>query len=305
MFNKKVLRILFVIFFFYLLTTVAFSQYSNIIDSFGDHKLPGWYSGGNLTMKYSHSTDNLENGYAEIFSNTSNVTPKSYVGLIRKDVKIQFAQDNILSLMLQGTGNDASATFQILFDKNNDSKYDESTDARFESKPISMNFSGWKEIHININEEEFKVVSKSKTDDFSLLENEAIGVQLSFTTGSDFPTSKFSSGIALVAERPNKEVKQDISSSDANSTESYFSLKNYPNPFNPETNISYVLKSATNVKITVYDRLGREVGILFDGQQTEGEHSIVFNGANLTSGIYFYRIKTSEKTEVRKMVLAK
>ena len=65
------------------------------------------------------------------------------------------------------------------------------------------------------------------------------------------------------------------------------------------------LKNPSSVKITVYDRLGREVTVLLDASLSEGEHSVVFNASALPSGIYFYRIKTSEKTEVRKMVLAK
>jgi hypothetical protein len=256
-------------------------------------------------MKYSHENDNLENGYAEILATDAVTGANSFVGLIRKEQKIQVTEDNILTLMLQGVSLDMNATVQILFDRNNDGRYDENFDTRLESKPISLNFSGWKEIHININENEFKVISKLAGEDFSILENEAMGIQISYQTGKDFKTAKIETGIALISERPNKEVKQETANSQDNSTESYFNLKNYPNPFNPETNISYVLKNSTYVKITIYDRLGREVSVLVDGQQNEGEHSIKFNASNLPSGIYFYRLKTTEKTEVKKMVLAK
>jgi len=286
--------------------SISFSQTNNIIDSFGDHKLPGWYWGGSISLKYSLESDNVENGYGIISSNGSRIDPNSYVGLIRKETKIQITEDNILSVMLQGTNSDISATVQILFDKNNDGKYDESQDARLESKPISLNFSGWKEIHLNINESEFKVISRNNADDFSLLENDAIGFQIAYQTGKQFQsTTKFETGIALIAERPNKETKQEIAQIQDKSGESFFGLKNYPNPFNPETVISYTLKSATHVRITVYDRLGREVTNLADENQNEGEHQIKFDASNLPSGIYFYRIKTPEKTEVSKMVLAK
>jgi hypothetical protein len=112
-------------------------------------------------------------------------------------------------------------------------------------------------------------------------------------------------GIAMISERYNKEVKQETAQTELNSGESYFNAKNYPNPFNPETKITYTLKNATNVKITVYDRLGREVVVLVDENQTEGEHSVSFNASNLPSGVYFYRIKTPEKVEVQKMVFTK
>jgi hypothetical protein len=297
---KHLLPLLFAVFTF----TSSYPQTNNLIDKFGDHTLAGWYWGGNLTMKYSHETDNIENGYAEIFSNDV-VGPNSFVGLIRKDARIQVAQDNILSLMLQGTGSEVTVIVQLLYDKNMDGKYDEATDARLESRPITLNFSGWKEIHLNISESEFKALSKSGSEDFSLLEDEALGIQLGYQTGTGYPNSKLFTGIALISERPNKETKQEIAQTQGSSDESAYDLKNYPNPFNVETTISYTLKSATNVKITVYDRLGREVAVLFDGPQNEGEQSVSFNASNLPSGIYFYRLKTTEHTEVKKMVLTK
>jgi len=302
---KLISRVVFTFFVLIFSFSSAISQTTNnVIDSFGDHKLPGWYWGGSLAMKYSHSTDNLENGYA-IISTATEQSANSFIGIIRKENKLQIVQDNILSVMLQGTGSDLFATVQILFDSNNDGKYDEGTDTRLESKPISLNFSGWKEIHININEGEFKVISKNKNEDFSVIEQEAHGIQVSYNTGKDFKPSKIETGIAIIAERPNKEVKQEAASNEVNSGESFFALKNYPNPFNPETNISYTLKTSGNVKITVYDRLGREVTVLVDAVQNEGEHTVTFNASNLPSGVYFYRVKTSDKIEVRKMVLAK
>jgi hypothetical protein len=303
----KTFRGYFIFLFSVLLFTPAFSQTdNNIIDSFGKHELPGWYWGGSLNMQYSHKEDNLENGYA-IITSTGLIQPNTYVGLIRKEAKFQVAQDNILSVMLQGTGGDLYATVSILFDMNNDSKYDENSDTRIEAKKIPLNFSGWKEIHFNINENEFKIVSKISGEDFSVLENEAMGFQISYQTGNDFAPAKIETGVALIAERPNKELKQENADNKTNTDpeESYFKTKNYPNPFNPNTTIDYTLKTATHVKITVYDRLGREVVVLVDESQSEGEYKIEFNGSNLPSGIYFYRIKTPESTEVRKMVLAK
>jgi hypothetical protein len=285
-------------------STILSQSNTVVIDSFGDHKLPGWYWGGNINMKYSHTYDNAENGYAEVISSTL-VSPNSYVGLIRKEQKFQMVEDNILSVMLQGVSNDLTATVQILFDRNGDGKYDENLDTRLESKPISLNFSGWKEIHFNINENEFKVISKLIGEDFSILENEAFAFQISYQTGKEFKAGKIETGIALITERANKEEKKENAVVEDNSGESYFHLKNYPNPFNPETTISYTLKNATSVRITIYDRLGREVTNLVDAQQNEGEHTVVFNASSLPSGVYFYRLKTPEKIEVKKMVLAK
>lgn len=304
--QQKLLRFFLSFSIFVLFFSTVYSQSQIVFDSFSDHTLSGWYWGGNITMKYSHETDNLENGYAEVFSKDANVTAGSFVGLIKKDQKLQIAQYNIFSIMLQGTSSDVSATVELLYDKNNDAKFDEGSDVKLQSKVISLNYSGWKEIHLNITEDDFKIISKSKSDDFSILESEAMGIQVVYQTGKSFTTSKLMTGIALISERPNKELKQESANNITdNSDESFYNLKNYPNPFNPETNISFFLKNTSNVKITVYDRLGREVTVLQDGALSEGEHSVIFNASSLPSGIYFYRIKTSEKTEVRKMVLAK
>lgn len=81
--------------------------------------------------------------------------------------------------------------------------------------------------------------------------------------------------------------------------------QNFPNPFNPTTIINYWLPSARYVQVHVYDILGRKVATLEDGRQTPGDHSISFNGAQLPSGVYFYRIIAGSYSEVMKMVVMK
>ena len=90
--------------------------------------------------------------------------------------------------------------------------------------------------------------------------------------------------------------------------------QNYPNPFNPTTTIKYQIPKSGLVQLKVYDILGREVAALVNEYQTAGEHSIKFTTDNnqqttnhhqLTSGIYFYTLKTSNFIQVRKMILLK
>lgn len=85
-----------------------------------------------------------------------------------------------------------------------------------------------------------------------------------------------------------------------------FSLyQNYPNPFNPTTRIDYSVSNKSHVTIKVYDLLGRIITTLFDGIQNAGNHSIKFDAVNLSSGIYFYQLKTEEYISTRKMLLMK
>lgn len=86
---------------------------------------------------------------------------------------------------------------------------------------------------------------------------------------------------------------------------SFSLLQNYPNPFNPTTAISYQLSSAGNVKLTVYDLLGREVATLVNEKKETGRYSVNFNASNLTSGVYFYKITAGSFTEIKKMTVMK
>jgi len=81
--------------------------------------------------------------------------------------------------------------------------------------------------------------------------------------------------------------------------------QNYPNPFNPSTAISYHLSVSTQVSLKVYDVLGNEVASLVNGEQNSGSHSINFNAAQLSSGIYFYRLDTENFSETKPMLLIK
>ncbi|MFA7290324.1 MAG: T9SS type A sorting domain-containing protein, partial [Melioribacteraceae bacterium] len=86
---------------------------------------------------------------------------------------------------------------------------------------------------------------------------------------------------------------------------SFEMYQNYPNPFNPTTTISFSLPQRGNAKLIVYDVLGREVLNLVDGFFEQGKHEIRFDGNNLSTGIYFYRLSTPLKTITKKMLLIK
>ncbi len=85
----------------------------------------------------------------------------------------------------------------------------------------------------------------------------------------------------------------------------YVLRQNYPNPFNPVTNIRFVLPSSGMTTLTVYDLLGREVSILVNERKNAGECTIPFNASALTSGIYFYQLRSGSFVETKKMMLVK
>ncbi|KAA0254795.1 MAG: T9SS C-terminal target domain-containing protein, partial [Chlorobiota bacterium] len=79
--------------------------------------------------------------------------------------------------------------------------------------------------------------------------------------------------------------------------------QNFPNPFNPETVIRYALPVEGHVTLEVFNTLGEKVAELVNAEMPAGEHSVVFNAANLVSGNYLYRITSGTFVQVRKLTL--
>jgi ligand-binding sensor domain-containing protein len=100
---------------------------------------------------------------------------------------------------------------------------------------------------------------------------------------------------------PPVEVKEK-----SNEIPSKFTLyQNYPNPFNPSTTIEFDIPERTNVKLVIYDILGREVETLIDKELEPGKYKLNFTATNLPSGVYFYTLKTSKSIQTKKMLLIK
>jgi photosystem II stability/assembly factor-like uncharacterized protein len=81
--------------------------------------------------------------------------------------------------------------------------------------------------------------------------------------------------------------------------------QNFPNPFNPSTIISYQVTSLCKVSLKVYDLVGREVATLVNNMKSAGSYNATFNGINMPSGIYFYRLQAGKFTQTKKLILVK
>lgn len=81
--------------------------------------------------------------------------------------------------------------------------------------------------------------------------------------------------------------------------------QNFPNPFNPTTDIRFNLSHATQVTLDVYNVIGEKVATLINGNVKAGEHTAVFNGADYASGVYFYQLTAGDFVQSRKMLLVK
>lgn len=84
-----------------------------------------------------------------------------------------------------------------------------------------------------------------------------------------------------------------------------FLTKNFPNPFNLQTEISFTVANPCVVSLVVYDALGRKVSSLINNRMDQGVHKVTFNANDLDEGIYFYRLNMGDSSATRKMILKK
>ncbi len=86
---------------------------------------------------------------------------------------------------------------------------------------------------------------------------------------------------------------------------SFFLGQNYPNPFNPSTNITLVINAPAMTSLKVFDVLGKEIATLVNEELAEGTYQMTFNAENLSSGVYFYSVKSGSSTQTKRMILMK
>lgn len=137
---------------------------------------------------------------------------------------------------------------------------------------------------------------------WSMCYNELLGKRvLKFYRAND-------GGLYAVLENGLYKYELTTNVSDKENIPSEFSLsQNYPNPFNPETTINYTIPAAGNVKLVVYDALGREVASLVNEFKQAGTYNSTLNTQNLglSSGVYFYTLRAGSFVQTKKMIMLK
>jgi len=109
-----------------------------------------------------------------------------------------------------------------------------------------------------------------------------------------------------VTTNPGNDVSDIVIYFDHNDAPLVTGLANiYPNPFNPQTTISYEISQAGNVKVDIYNIKGQKIETLVNEQQTAGDHKLIWNATHQASGVYFLRLQTTGYSETRKMILMK
>ncbi|MGD8415130.1 MAG: T9SS type A sorting domain-containing protein, partial [Candidatus Latescibacterota bacterium] len=122
-----------------------------------------------------------------------------------------------------------------------------------------------------------------------------------FATNNSSTTSLSIEALEVTLEEFSPVAIED--ERDGSIPEVYALEQNYPNPFNPTTNIKFSLPEASNVELAVFNMLGQKVMTLVSGTMQPGFHQVTFDGKNLASGMYVYRIKAGDFVSTRKMML--
>ena len=122
-----------------------------------------------------------------------------------------------------------------------------------------------------------------------------------FTGGLDAPTAMFLQQIASQFI-PKASDTGEIRSEDLQTTRLF---QNYPNPFNPKTRIDFSLEREGHASLRVFDLLGREIATLVDEERPPGKYEVEFDGTHLSSGVYFYQLKSGTGRETKTFILEK
>ncbi|MBK8984198.1 MAG: T9SS type A sorting domain-containing protein [Ignavibacteria bacterium] len=118
------------------------------------------------------------------------------------------------------------------------------------------------------------------------------GCPVGWAVGSAGSVAKMSNLVSVIST--NSEIPSSFSL-----------MQNYPNPFNPSTKIAYTIPNNGLVTLKIYNLLGKEVASLINEVKSAGTYEVNFNGANLSSGVYFYRLESGNFVDTKKMFLLK
>lgn len=159
-------------------------------------------------------------------------------------------------------------------------------------------------------------IKEALTEDFFYVENFSLSESSSYKLSPDWDDLTGQNLIVQVDTNMDgtydevfevsPETPVSIETNESSNIPANFELQqNYPNPFNPTTNIGFSLPNASHVELTIFNSLGQVVATLVNSEIQAGSHTVKWDAGNLSSGIYFYRLKSGNFVETQKMILMK
>lgn len=133
------------------------------------------------------------------------------------------------------------------------------------------------------------------------MEYDVLPSGISYLCDDDNPANRLYDGLAIKWYIPETSVDGETEGIPIR----FYLYQNYPNPFNAKTVISYALPITSDLRIEIYDIMGRVVETLVDGTKPAGMHRIIWDSGDNASGVYFYKINAGDFSEIRKMSVLK
>ena len=123
--------------------------------------------------------------------------------------------------------------------------------------------------------------------------------------GSIFYNDLSNYGDANIRAKLSTEIYNSVEQNTLSIPNNFSLYPNYPNPFNPATNISFRLLTDANVSLSIYDLNGKIIETIVDGKLNLGDHLVTWNAKNISSGVYFAILSTKDFSQTQKMILLK
>ncbi len=308
-------------------TTVLAAGFADVTGNVTTAERRGAFTTGNLQDNTVLSIHNFEDGYAPFWQPTQSGSTTGYIpdttnieststitnllsgstkamrinygfleeqnGLLRvytPNTSPKFNSSFILQSYVFGDGNGNQFRF-VVRDNNNE----------LEGSPwTTVDWIGWKLVTWNLAEDEVVAFANGNgvIDGSVYLDS----YQVAYATGQP--------NIGFVVVDDLKAVFYETATSNEDELTSdipnVLSLdQNYPNPFNPSTNIRFALPARSEVRLEVFDMLGRKVETAFNGVKAAGSHIVTFDASGLASGVYIYKLSTATQVVAKKMLLMK
>jgi hypothetical protein len=255
------------------------------------------------TTSPKFTLEGINNGSNMLLNNTlaASDTARELVGFkISTNLNPQVGS---LRSMLFGMVTNASGaqvtSFDLYYDADN-SNVVSSGDVLIKSIPFSSGPLNFDELKFKFLNTERKIILCART---TASANSTHTVDIGLTDTSQvsayYTTKPFGTNFPFGSVTGTGNTGQEIS---------YNLHQNYPNPFNPTTLINYSIAKDGFVNVSVFDAVGRRVGVLVNGQKTAGNYSVEFDAdfyGGLSSGVYYYRITSRDFTDIKKMILLK
>ena len=279
--------------------STEFSMYSDYIEN---GIISSGYSNGVLNF---YDTDAKEGSYSISWENPSRYNSIGFNFVSNKDLSYLKSKNYSVSFWIRGSN--PLSKFEIRFLDTKESSDDHRWRMSYTIDNSTIEFDGsWKYVQIPLNEftetgawdnEWFNpqgLFDWSKIDIFEIVNEFG---QINSTKLWFDEIKVFDPNASSIADNSVNET-------------SYHLYNNYPNPFNPTTSIEYsvpnvVTRRGVSVQLKVYDMLGNEVATLVNEQKSAGNYEVKFNAVNLSSGVYFYKLKAGSFVDIKKMILLK